>query len=89
MSLEDPSYGSLYYKAVKDDQNGLVAQCIKRQPVHLTRQTVTRELPPRQNQPLPPNPIRPSYPRGILPHLPGQNISGYRCYGCFESGHNL
>jgi len=28
MSLEDPKYGPLYYKALKNDPMGLAAQCI-------------------------------------------------------------
>ena len=28
MSLDDPKYGLLYYKAVKNDLKGLISQCI-------------------------------------------------------------
>jgi len=70
MSLDDTRYGVLYYKAVKDDHSGLIAQCIKRKPVQATtaRQFNREPLPP-QNQ-IPQNPIRPPYQRGILLHMP-------------------
>ena len=28
MSIQDPTYGQLYYKAIKSDPTGLIAQCI-------------------------------------------------------------
>ena len=33
MSIQDPTYGQLYYKAIKSDPSGLVAQCISRKPL--------------------------------------------------------
>ena len=33
MSLEDPTYGALYYKAVSSDPSGMVARCIRRSPI--------------------------------------------------------
>ncbi len=86
MSLENPQYGALYYKAVNNDHSGLVAQCINRRPKQLTNNRINREPPPHQEQP-----IRPPYFRGILPQMPGQNISNNtsKCFGCFETGHQL
>jgi hypothetical protein len=91
MSLEDPHYGSLYYKAIKDDHTGLVAQCITRKPGSTTlERTTSRAPPPHQNQP-PPTQPRYSYPRGIFPQIPGQYTPGnsMQCYGCFGTGHRL
>ena len=83
MSLDDPQYGKLYYQAVSRDSSGsgLVAQCITRKPIQITpsQQASLRDNPPHQYS---------SYPRGMLPRLPGmQNTS--KCYGCFETGHPL
>jgi hypothetical protein len=87
MSLEDPRYGSLYYKAIKNDRTGLVAQCIQRKPIQATPgRLASKEVPFHQDQ-SPQNPIRPPYLRGVLPQMPGQFIS--KCYGCFETGHRL
>ena len=90
MSLEDPRYGSLYYKAVKDDRSGLAAQCITRRPQQQTLGRPTpRDPPPHQNQPVP-IPDRPPYPRGVLPY--GDRFAPRqipKCYGCYESGHVL
>jgi len=33
MSIDDPNYGLLYYKALSSDPSGLIAQCIRRIPV--------------------------------------------------------
>lgn len=92
MSLDDTRYGYLYYKAVKDDNSGLIAQCINRRPVQAnTARQVNRDPLIPQNQ-LPQNPIRPPYQRGTLPHMTGQHTTpGYvsKCYGCFDSGHRL
>ena len=86
MSLEDPQYGALYYKAVKGDQSGLVAQCIHRRPKQITSSRPFRELPPHQEAP----PIRPPYSRGIPSQMPNQAIpNNGRCFGCFETGHSL
>src|ERR1700674_2504331 len=87
MSLEDPRYGALYYKAVKNDRSGFVAQCINKKPQYSSSNRLPRESPSYQSQP----PVRPPYSRGILLQMPGQVNSNpiSKCYGCAESGHPL
>ena len=86
MSLKDPQYGKLYYQAVSQDKTGLVAQCISRKPIQInpTESSYPRDSPPHQYS----NQAPQTYPRGILPRVPGMQNS-YKCYGCFESGHSL
>jgi hypothetical protein len=88
MSLEDPQYGALYYKAVKNDRGGLVAQCINRKPKQDSNNRVTREPPPHQGQ----APVRPPYSRGLLPYFENftpKDTGPMKCYGCSGQGHSL
>ena len=92
MSLEDPRYGSLYYKVVKDDSKGLAAQCIMRKPKQQNfERPIPRDVPPRFNPP-PSVPVQPPYPRGIIPYPDGRPVprpDPPKCYGCMEIGHVL
>ena len=90
MALEDPEYGSLYWKTVTTDQTGLAVQCITRKPKLESRNRPTRDPLPHQSPPM--NlPIRPPYPRGILPQMPEQTASQntFKCYGCADPGHSI
>ena len=52
MSLDDPKYGQLYYKAAMNDTTGLVIQCIRRAPMtEKSSGIVQRSSPPQPGGP--------------------------------------
>ena len=84
MSLEDPSYGTLYYQAVSRDRTGFAAQCITRKPIQSSANRNPREYSFQSRM----NP--PSYPRGILPRNPQVGMMQQpRCYGCGDPSHSM
>ena len=68
MSIEDPMYGQLYYKAVKSDSTGLITQCIYRKPLQENRSSspsayaATTNPPPSAYYPSTPS-IQPPFQR--------------------------
>ena len=60
MSLDDPKYGLLYYRAVKNDSSGLITQCIRRSP--------KTEKPPGINQRNFDQPSRPPHTSATYPN---------------------
>jgi hypothetical protein len=101
MSLDDPRYGQLYFKAVHMDETGLAEKCIRRQPKQelptlgspTTFGRIRRPEQPHVNNSLPqftrPNNIL------IIARNSENAVRGdspmtlNKCYGCFEPSHML
>ena len=85
MSLDDPKYGQLYYKAAMSDTTGLAVQCIRRAPMtEKSPGIIQRGLPP------PPRGLAPSFPNSLPTRSPTsypQQPRSNKCYGCFETTH--
>ena len=86
MSLDDPKYRLLYYRAVKNDSSGLITQCI--------RQSPKTEKPPGINQHnLAQSSQSPhtsaTYPNNISTQQfnNSQRPRSNKCYGCFDETH--
>ena len=85
LSLDDPKYGLLYYRAIKLDT--AVAQCVQ-PPVVNNRSTVNNNSyvqPTYSNTP--PRPIQPRSPPVIL--QPPSARPPMTCFGCGEVGHGI
>jgi len=83
MSLDDPKYGLLYYRAVKNDSSGLI---IRRSP--------KTEKPPGRNQRNFAQPSRSPHTSATYPNnIPTQQFNNSqwprsnKCYGCFDETH--
>jgi len=77
MSLEDPNYNYLYWKAVKIDKD--ICQVVRQPSFHFAAQYP----PPFQRQYAPPT--GPYVPRGPPPLM----RSEFTCFGCGENGHGI
>ncbi len=85
MSLDDPKYGQLYYKAAMNDATGLAVRCIRRAPMTERPSGIVQ-----QNLPLPPQGPSPSFPNSIPVHSSNsyqQQPRSNKCFGCFEVTH--
>ena len=88
MSINDPKYGQLYFKAVSNDKTGIAAKCIRRSPVQ-----EAGNKRPEPSQRLNTIPTSIVYPNNNMPRQTVNNQLPYRrpnhCYGCFDSDHTL
>jgi len=85
MSLDDPKYGQLYYKAAMNDATGLAVRCIRRAPMTERPSGIVQ-----RNLPLPPQGPSPSFPNSIPVHPSNsyqQQPRSNKCFGCFEVTH--
>jgi hypothetical protein len=86
LSLDDPKYGLLYYRAIKMDT--AVAQCI---PPPATARVAVRNSnafrPPFPNQSAPPQPILSQSKASTMPPLDAR--PPMMCYGCGNVGHGM
>ena len=86
MSLDDPKYGLLYYRAVKNDSSGLITQCIRRPPkTEKTPGIIQRNFAQPSRSPH----TSATYPNNIPTQQfnNSQRPRSNRCYGCFEETH--
>ena len=88
MSLNDPSYGHLYYKVLQMDASGIAARCIYREPQRVTGAPSYQPSPP-QNVMLPRRSFQtantPSNQPPPMMIFPQEN----RCYGCHGADHMM
>jgi len=99
MSLQDPTYGQLYFKVMCLDATGLAAKCVYREPIRVTTNpqytmNITEARPPpppRAVNPYlrPPNSYPNNVPLGNPPQQRPMQRSENRCYGCYGTGHML
>ena len=88
MSINDPKYGQLYFKAVSNDKTGIAAKCIRRSPIQEVGNK--RQEPPQHLNIVPASVV---YPNNNKPRQTVNNQQSYRrpnyCYGCFDNDHTL
>ena len=93
MSLQDPEYGSRYFKVLQLDTTGLAAKCITREPLQVSA-TIS---PPNNRPPFVPRPRPPvaqaavTFPNSI-PVQQGQQprfSQALFCYGCSSPDHMM